>query len=104
MRARDAEDKGEGLPFLPGTETIEDKMNMENKTDMREALKLKVMAYNCANGSIPLARQYMDFLNQSLNDDDVELRVRCIEMRKGCSVSEMEELLVFLNSYQDVGD
>lgn len=69
---------------------------------METILKHRLLAYDCANGSIPLAKQYVDFLNQSQNEEELELRIRCIEMRKGCAIDKLEELLRFFDGSYNV--
>lgn len=59
-------------------------------------VNMRAVAYDYANDNLHLAKEYSRFLSEAKDDDERNIRERCLSLRRGQPIGEIESLFAYL--------
>lgn len=62
-------------------------------------LEIRLFVYERAHRNIPLAIEYLSFLKESLDCDDLDIRMKTLEMHEGKPLEIAKEVYLFLKGF-----
>lgn len=59
-------------------------------------VNMRAVAYDYADNNLHLAEEYYRFLGEAKDDDECDIRERCLSLRRGQPIGEIESLFAYL--------